>query len=71
MYDLPKDAVTVHRFTKDLFRGLDYIHEKNIIHRDLKPENLLITNEFVLKITGFGKFFSDLNIILRKIPIAS
>merc|ERR1712007_337948 len=44
---------------KQIFRGINYMHEQHICHRDLKPENFLLlnkepipTNE--LKIIDFG-----------------
>lgn len=33
---------------------MDVLVEKNIIHRDLKFENIMISKEYVAKITDFG-----------------
>jgi len=34
--------------------GIQSVHKQGLAHRDLKPDNLLLSNEFVLKITDFG-----------------
>jgi protein-serine/threonine kinase len=41
-------------FMKQLFRGVDYLHDHGIAHRDIKLENLLLTAEGHLKLTDFG-----------------
>jgi len=35
-------------------KALDFVNKKNIIHRDIKPENIMVNNEGVVKIVGFG-----------------
>jgi len=37
-----------------LFRGVQYLHERFIVHRDLKVSNLLLNGKGVLKIADFG-----------------
>jgi serine/threonine protein kinase len=39
---------------RQLFGGIDYLHELNIIHRDLKPANILFRGA-VLKICDMGQ----------------
>jgi phosphorylase kinase gamma subunit len=39
---------------RQVFEGVDYIHDKNIVHRDLKPENILLDDSLNVKITDFG-----------------
>ena len=41
-------------FYYQLVNGLEYIHSLGIVHRDLKPENLLLTSDYILKISDFG-----------------
>ena len=30
------------RATRDVLRGLEYLHSVNVVHRDLKPENIVL-----------------------------
>ncbi|VDK37504.1 unnamed protein product [Dibothriocephalus latus] len=46
----------VRNYFKQILSGLAYCHQNNIVHRDLRPENILITENNVIKIVGFGKF---------------
>jgi serine/threonine protein kinase len=42
------------KFAKDIFSGLDFIHQEGIFHRDIKPANLLIHATGVVKLADFG-----------------
>jgi len=45
-------------FTRDILRGLLFVHKQGIFHRDIKPENILIVQNddgsFTAKISDFG-----------------
>ncbi|MBW9221009.1 serine/threonine protein kinase [Methanothermococcus sp. SCGC AD-155-M21] len=47
----PKEAI---KLIKEIAEGLKHAHNKNIIHRDIKPSNILLTENFIPKITDWG-----------------
>ncbi|KAF8472538.1 hypothetical protein BDZ91DRAFT_437327 [Kalaharituber pfeilii] len=46
----------VQDVTRQVLRGIQYVHEMGISHRDLKPDNILIScnNPIAVKISDFG-----------------
>lgn len=44
----------VKQMSKEILRGVEFLHSHRIIHRDLKPQNLLVTREGTIKIADFG-----------------
>ncbi len=46
---------------KQIFKGIEYMHDNNIMHRDLKPANVLMNNQGEVKIGDFGlaRYFSS------------
>lgn len=44
----------LQRLSKEMLKGIDFLHSHRIIHRDLKPSNLLISRFGQLKIADFG-----------------
>eukprot|EP01060_Flectonema_neradi_P024498 TRINITY_DN3340_c0_g1_i1.p1 TRINITY_DN3340_c0_g1~~TRINITY_DN3340_c0_g1_i1.p1 ORF type:complete len:1265 (+),score=200.56 TRINITY_DN3340_c0_g1_i1:200-3994(+) len=49
---LPPNVVL--RYTRDMVRGLRYLHMKSVIHRDLKPANILLLLDGTCKLADFG-----------------
>lgn len=45
---------SVKKWTKQLFAGLSFMHNKSVMHRDIKPENLVFDSDDNLKIIDFG-----------------
>ncbi|CAL2041613.1 unnamed protein product [Caenorhabditis brenneri] len=51
----PLSLDTIRKYSKDVLKGLDYIHTNcGVVHRDIKPENLMISETGALKIGDFG-----------------
>lgn len=44
----------VKQMSKEIVRGVEFLHSHRIIHRDLKPQNLLVSKEGMIKIADFG-----------------
>lgn len=41
MYDIPKNTVDFHRFSRDISHQLQTLHENSYVHRDIKPGNIM------------------------------
>ena len=48
------DEKYLKRVCRDVFRGLQFMHEGGVLHRDIKPENMLIDCYGNIKLTDFG-----------------
>ncbi len=42
------------KYTAEILRGLESLHEAGIVHRDIKPDNLLLSDHDQVKIADFG-----------------
>ncbi|KAJ7297175.1 hypothetical protein O6H91_10G045800 [Diphasiastrum complanatum] len=47
------EPVLAH-ITRQILKGLQYLHSKKIVHRDIKPSNLLLNHKQEVKIADFG-----------------
>jgi len=48
------DEDEIITISKEIAKGMLYVHSKNIIHRDLKPDNVLFGDDDVARIADFG-----------------
>lgn len=46
----------VQEVTRQILRGVLYVHEMGVSHRDLKPDNILVSSEdpILVKLSDFG-----------------
>lgn len=50
----PFDEATIRVFTKQILRGLRYLHEHTLAHRDVKGANILVAADGAVKLADFG-----------------
>ena len=48
----PESVIRV--YTRQILRGLEYLHQKGIMHRDIKGANILIDKRGTVKLADFG-----------------
>ncbi|KAL7816474.1 kinase-like domain-containing protein [Trichoderma aethiopicum] len=48
------DPAQKKHMAKQLFEGLDYLHERGVLHRDIKAANILVSSDGILKLADFG-----------------
>eukprot|EP00349_Pseudokeronopsis_sp_Brazil_P009621 CAMPEP_0202970246 /NCGR_PEP_ID=MMETSP1396-20130829/16234_1 /ASSEMBLY_ACC=CAM_ASM_000872 /TAXON_ID= /ORGANISM="Pseudokeronopsis sp., Strain Brazil" /LENGTH=125 /DNA_ID=CAMNT_0049698637 /DNA_START=810 /DNA_END=1188 /DNA_ORIENTATION=+ len=50
----PFDEEVIRNFTRQLLKGLSYLHSKHVIHADLKGANILFDGKGNIKLSDFG-----------------
>ncbi|KAG9241109.1 hypothetical protein BJ878DRAFT_483253 [Calycina marina] len=48
------DAGHKKHIAKQLFEGLNYLHNRGVLHRDIKAANILVSRDGLLKLADFG-----------------
>ena len=50
----PLEERTIKIYTRQIIKGLIYLHTKKIIHMDIKAANILISTDGIVKLSDFG-----------------
>ncbi len=69
----PLPVATAVDFTSQVLGALAYAHEAGVIHRDVAPANIIITPDFMAKLTDFGlaRSATDLRLSTSGVPLGS
>jgi serine/threonine protein kinase/WD40 repeat protein len=54
LYDSPAPLARMLAIALQSARGLHHAHERGLVHQDVKPANVLLTGDFIAKVTDFG-----------------
>jgi serine/threonine protein kinase/WD40 repeat protein len=54
LYDCSDPLARVLSIAIQSARGLHHAHERGLVHQDVKPGNVLLTTDFIAKVTDFG-----------------